>query len=785
MPLLEAIAITKSFSGVQALKGVSFDLRAGEVHALVGENGAGKSTLIKIMSGALAPDSGTLAVEGRAVAHHSPAVARSLGIAAVYQQPSLFPHLTVMENIALSLESGGLWRRLDWKARAAKAKELLELAGSDLHPEQLVETLSMPEQQIVEIAKAIGANLKVLILDEPTASLTAREVDRLFGVVASLRDRGTGIIYISHRLEEISAIAGRVTVLRDGNSVATRSMGEVDRAELIRLMVGREISAIFPKREAPAGDVVLEARAVGSRAAGVRGVSLEVRAGEIVGLAGLVGSGRTQFAETLFGLTPADAGEVLLRGRAVRIGSPAAAIRLGIGYVPEDRRQHGVVLEMAVAENATLANLEAVAPRGVIDARLERELARGFVESLRIKTPSIYTEAGLLSGGNQQKVALARWLAIKPVGADPGRADAGRGRGLEIRDPRAHGRPGRGGRGDSHDLFGAARDPGDERPHRRDARGHGGRRALARRMRRSRGSWGWRSARGPRREAEPLPPRNLAGGCDCGALRRAGAGRAGLLHRSQPAGCDHGQPAGADRGAGDDAGDPHRADRYLGGIAVRDLQRGGGSGCQGGAADAAGGCRRMPGRRGHGRGQRRAGGVRADSVDRGDAGLDGGAARRAAMDHAGRVGAWTCRPASSGSGARSPPASGSPWRLPTLLVLAIAWGLRNLAAGRAVYATGSNAAAARLAGIDPVRVVFSGAGRDHGRAHGSAGAVQLGALQPDSEQRGDRAGAEVIAAVIVGGTAVTGGRGTVLGTVLGVVLLGMIGPALIFLGISA
>ncbi len=415
MPLLEAIAITKSFSGVQALKGVSFDLRAGEVHALVGENGAGKSTLIKIMSGALAPDSGTLAVEGRTVAHHSPAAARSMGIAAVYQQPSLFPHLTVTENIALSLERGGLWRRLDWKARAAKARELLELAGSDIHPERLVESLSMPEQQIVEIAKAIGANLKVLILDEPTASLTAREVERLFGVIANLRERGAGIIYISHRLEEISAIAGRVTVLRDGNSVATRAMSEVDRAELIRLMVGREISAIFPKRTAPAGEVVLEARGVGSRAAGVRDVSLEVRAGEIVGLAGLVGSGRTQFAETLFGLTPADAGEVWLRGRAVRIDSPAAAIELGIGYVPEDRRQHGVVLDMGVAENATLASLAPVAPRGLIDASRERRVARGFVESLRIKTPSIYTEAGLLSGGNQQKVALARWLAIEPA----------------------------------------------------------------------------------------------------------------------------------------------------------------------------------------------------------------------------------------------------------------------------------------------------------------------------------------------------------------------------------
>ncbi len=414
MPLLEAIGITKSFSGVEALKGVSFELRAGEVHALVGENGAGKSTLIRIMAGALACDSGTLAIDGRPLPHHSPAAARSLGIAAVYQQPSLFPHLTVAENIALALESGGPCRRIDWRARAARARELLERAGSDIHPERLVETLSMPEQQIVEIAKAIGANTRVLILDEPTASLTEREVDRLFGVIASLRDRGVGIVYISHRLEEIAAIAGRVTVLRDGRSIATRAMSEVDRAALIQLMVGREISAIFPKRDVPVGAVMLEARGVGSRAAGVRDVSLAVRAGEIVGLAGLVGSGRTQFAETLFGLTPADAGEVLLGGRAVRIDSPADAIRLGIGYVPEDRRQHGVVLEMAIAENVTLANLPAVAPRGLIDAGRERKLARAFVDSLRIKTPSIYAEAGTLSGGNQQKLALARWLAIRP-----------------------------------------------------------------------------------------------------------------------------------------------------------------------------------------------------------------------------------------------------------------------------------------------------------------------------------------------------------------------------------
>jgi len=414
MPLLEAVGITKSFAGVQALRGVSFDLCAGEVHALVGENGAGKSTLIKIISGALAPDSGTLSVDGAPVPHHSPAVARTLGIAAVYQQPALFPHLTVMENIALSLEGGSAWRRLDWKTRAARVRELLELAGSYLHPERLVETLSMPEQQILEIAKAIGANARVLILDEPTASLTEREVDRLFAVIRNLRERGTGIIYISHRLEEIAAIAGRVTVLRDGLSIATRAMGEVDRAELIRLMVGREVSAIFPKREVPIGDVVLEARGVGSRIAGVHDVELAVRAGEIVGLAGLVGSGRTQFAQTLFGLTPADEGEIRIGGRAVRIGSPADAIRLGIGYVPEDRRQHGVVLEMAIAENATLASLGAVSRRGLVDAALERKTARGFVESLRIKTPSLYAEAGSLSGGNQQKVALARWLAIEP-----------------------------------------------------------------------------------------------------------------------------------------------------------------------------------------------------------------------------------------------------------------------------------------------------------------------------------------------------------------------------------
>ncbi len=407
-PVLEAIAISKAFAGVHALKSVSFALHAGEVHALVGENGAGKSTLIKIMTGALVLDSGTLRVLGSPVAHHSPAHARALGIAAVYQQPSLFPHLTVAENIALALEPPGFARLVNWQRRTARARDLLARAGSAIPPGRLVRTLSMPEQQIVEIAKAIGAEAKVLILDEPTASLTTREVESLFRVIESLRAAGVGIVYISHRLEEIAAIADRVTVLRDGEGVATRAAGEVDRAALIRLMVGREIAAVFPKREVPIGEVVLETR-------GLRGVSLTVRRGEILGLAGLVGSGRTEFAETLFGLTPARDGEILLGGRPVAIRTPTDAIRLGIGYLPEDRRQNGVVLEMPVAANISLANLAAVSRHGLIDMARERDLARGYVERLHIKTPSVDAETGSLSGGNQQKTALARWLAIQPA----------------------------------------------------------------------------------------------------------------------------------------------------------------------------------------------------------------------------------------------------------------------------------------------------------------------------------------------------------------------------------
>ncbi len=414
MALLDATAITKSFAGVHALRGVSLSLRAGEVHALLGENGAGKSTLIKVITGAEKADSGTLMVNGSLVQHNSPAAARAMGIAAVYQQPALFPDLTVEENIALALESPGLWRKIDWQARRRQARELLERTGAEIAPERTVSELSMPEQQLVEIAKAIGAHARILILDEPTASLTDREVERLFRVIGTLRGEGAGIIYISHRLDEVAVIADRVTVLRDGQTIATCNLCDVDRGELVRLMVGRDIHAIFPKRDVPIGAIALEVKGLGCRAAGIRDITFQVRRGEILGIAGLVGSGRTELAETLFGLTPADQGEIRLQGTEARIGSPAEAIRMRLGYLPEDRRQHGVVMEMPIAANASLANLDAVSRNGLIDYARERSLARKYVERLRIKAPSIYTETGSLSGGNQQKVAVARWLAINP-----------------------------------------------------------------------------------------------------------------------------------------------------------------------------------------------------------------------------------------------------------------------------------------------------------------------------------------------------------------------------------
>jgi len=414
LPYLAARFITKSFAGVQALSKVSFDLNGGEVHAIIGENGAGKSTLIKIMTGAVKADSGEIAVSGRIVPEMDPATARALGIAAIYQQPSLFPDLTVAENIALALESGHPFRRVRWRERNKRASELLRRVGGGTDPRRLVSTLSMPEQQMVEIAKAIGANARVLIMDEPTASLTHRETETLFGVIASLRREGVGIIYISHRLEEISSIADRITVLRDGETVATFQRGEASRQQLIALIAGRTDVESFTNRETRDGEVVLELRGLSSRG-GLRDIHLALKAGEILGVAGLVGSGRTRLAKALFGLTPADSGDILLRGGSVHIGSPEDAIRLGIGYVPEDRRQHGVILDMPVSANVSLANMKRVSRHGFLRPSEEQHLAEEYRDRLRIKASSVDADTSTLSGGNQQKVALARWLAIDPL----------------------------------------------------------------------------------------------------------------------------------------------------------------------------------------------------------------------------------------------------------------------------------------------------------------------------------------------------------------------------------
>lgn len=412
--LLHAINITKSYAGAQALKDAHFELRAGEVHALVGENGAGKSTLIKIITGAVEADGGEIKLNGRPLMNNSPRLARSSGISAIYQQPALFPELTVAENIALGLESTGLWKRINWNARHRKARDLLDQVGAKIDTATLAGDLTMPQQQLVEIARALGADARVLIMDEPTASLSEEDTRNLFTVIRRLRAQSVGIIYISHRLEELALIADRVTVLRDGSMLDTRPMPEVDRHELIRLMVGRELSSVFPKKNIEPGETVLELRNLSSSVAGVSNINLEVRAGEIVGLAGLVGAGRTELARTIFGLAQADAGEILLRGKTIKINSPAEAIKRGIAYLPEDRRRHGVILDMPISVNIGLASLDALSRFGAMDFQREKQVAADYTRRLGIKTPAIFSAAATLSGGNQQKVALSRWLAIKP-----------------------------------------------------------------------------------------------------------------------------------------------------------------------------------------------------------------------------------------------------------------------------------------------------------------------------------------------------------------------------------
>ena len=412
--LLRAVNITKSYAGVHALKDASFELNGGEVHALVGENGAGKSTLIKIITGAVLHDGGELYLNDEEIRENSPALSKSRGIAAIYQQPALFPELTVAENIAIGQERTGFLGAVDWKARRRIARELLDRVGAKIDTETVASDLSMPQQQLVEIARALGSDAKVLIFDEPTASLSEEDTQNLFRVIRELREEGVGMIYISHRLEELPVIADRVTVLRDGLTIGTEEMADVTSEQLIKLMVGRELSAVFPKREVEIGDTIFELKDLGSREVGIKNINLSVRAGEIVGVAGLIGAGRTELAKAIFGIVESDEGEILLRGNSMHFGHPSEAIDVGIAYLPEDRRKHGVVLDFPISANITLASLKKLSGFGGMNFGREKEIAADYTRRLGVKTPAIFSAVSTLSGGNQQKVALSRWLMTKP-----------------------------------------------------------------------------------------------------------------------------------------------------------------------------------------------------------------------------------------------------------------------------------------------------------------------------------------------------------------------------------
>jgi ABC-type sugar transport system ATPase subunit len=414
-PILLAEHIDKRFPGVHALDDVSLSVLPGEVHAVIGENGAGKSTLMKILAGVYAPDKGTVRVDGRQATIDDPHGAQALGISTIYQELSLVDALSVGENIFLGdlpTKPGNRWQ-VDWPAVWRRSHELLERVGSGVGPRSIVRELSVAQKQMVEIARALARDVRLLILDEPTSSLTDREMEKLFDIIASLRSRGVGIIYISHRLSEVFRVAQRVTVLRDGKLVGTLPIAEASEDVLVRMMVGRDLSRLFTQAAPSDAPVRLEVRGL-SRRGRLDDVSLTVRGGEIVGLAGLVGAGRTELARCLFGADRFNAGEILLDGEPAAIRTPGDAVNLGIGYVPEDRKLQALVLGMGVRENVTLPVLGRLGSPIAPSLRRERALVDGYIKSLDIRTPHREQRVRALSGGNQQKVVIARWLATKP-----------------------------------------------------------------------------------------------------------------------------------------------------------------------------------------------------------------------------------------------------------------------------------------------------------------------------------------------------------------------------------
>jgi rhamnose transport system ATP-binding protein len=412
-PLIELRGIAKSYGGVAAVADVSFAIHAGTVHALVGENGAGKSTLVKIITGVVHQDEGELLIDGESQRVGDPQTAYNLGIVAMFQEPTVFPDLSVAENVFAGRHRRTPLRTVAWGAMRKEASRLLEDLGADFPADAPVRGLGVADRQLLEIAKALSSSARLLIMDEPTAALSPHEVENLFATVRRLRERGVAIVFISHRLEEVTAIADTVTVLRDGRHVATVPAADLSHGEMVRLMVGRSLDALFPKEEAEIGDVVLRAEGLGRRGI-FSDVSFELRRGEIVGLAGFVGSGRTEVARSIFGIDRLDAGKLWTLGRRFRPRSPRAALRRGLAYLPEDRLHQGLVQPMSISANTSMAVLPRLTPVGVLQPWRERRLARRFMEQLRIRATSPGQVVRSLSGGNQQKVVLSKWLAAEP-----------------------------------------------------------------------------------------------------------------------------------------------------------------------------------------------------------------------------------------------------------------------------------------------------------------------------------------------------------------------------------
>ena len=408
--LLEMKGIGKTFPGVKALEGVNLTVRAGQVHALLGENGAGKSTLIKILSGAYIKDEGQILWEGQPVEIKSPQDAQRLGISTIYQEFNLAPHLTVAENIFLGhLPMKGLW--VDWAQVRKRAREILDSLGVSLDVDTPTSELAVAEQQLVEIAKALNRQTRILVMDEPSAVLGEKDLEKLFTVVRQLQANGIGIIYISHRLREIFELADQVTVLKDGRYVDTRTVSTVTMDDLVRLMIGRELADVYPKRNVQPGQVLLDVKNIG-REGVLRDISFQLRTGEIVGFAGITGSGRTELARIIFGADPYTSGEMWLSGQPYHVTSPADAIRHGVALVTEDRKRQGLLLKLSVTINTTISGLKRLCRGQIIKLKEELHLVQQYIRQLSIKTPGPNFLVVNMSGGNQQKVVLARWLSI-------------------------------------------------------------------------------------------------------------------------------------------------------------------------------------------------------------------------------------------------------------------------------------------------------------------------------------------------------------------------------------